>query len=591
MRFGKLLLLKPREKIVNLTVNGQQVELWMKLGYSGEAFFIEEAPTVDPVMLSELASPPPSMREEQQGVGRAKTPSSDAAGANSGRQTPLLPTGTTPPEAPSPVAAATHAVAASPAARASPATPAPSPAIAPTAPAPEGLAPASAAPRQRPLHKRTASYEWKWGHLPVAEIADGPLAAARDAMGGSSGTIELPSSYLTHGSDASPEALHSTPTGPSPTFLPSSLTPQLPPSLPSQPLPPPTVVPSSSFEYGIENPEPLRSPAALAQWDASHFSVPGSISQPVSPSKRGTASSSGGGLSNASPPSPLRAISGEVSSPAASQPLSPHSIGGRASTPPSLLRSPLPPDVTQQSSGGIVPRSPTKQLEENIEAEGMLLGAILQASAEYEATAAEAVHATAAAAGGGSSNNERQDAAMADRAIAASIATPEAGNSENASPDPLRAKQDGNNTLSGGLPDAMSSMSLTSLMSDRSFHSCSSHGNSHTDLASVGAGAGGGASSASQRDSGTAAALSLNSSLEDSGEAAMAVMGGPTVYPRAAATLRSGSAELSVHREDDEEDGEREVAAISASTPPRIRELARIPSRRSRRRRPSSRRV
>ena len=55
VRFGKLLLLKPREKIVNLTVNGQQVELWMKLGYSGEAFFIEEAPTVDPVMLSELA--------------------------------------------------------------------------------------------------------------------------------------------------------------------------------------------------------------------------------------------------------------------------------------------------------------------------------------------------------------------------------------------------------------------------------------------------------------------------------------------------------------------------------------------------------
>ena len=54
----------------------------------------------------------------------------------------------------------------------------------------------------------------------------------------------------------------------------------------------------------------------------------------------------------------------------------------------------------------------------------------------------------------------------------------------------------------------------------------------------------------------------------------MAVMGGPTVYPRAAATLRSGSAELSVHREDEEDDGEREVAAISASTPPRIRELA-----------------
>ena len=55
VRFGKLQLLKPREKVVNLTVNGVAVELWMKLGYSGEAFFIEEG-TVDALMLSELTS-------------------------------------------------------------------------------------------------------------------------------------------------------------------------------------------------------------------------------------------------------------------------------------------------------------------------------------------------------------------------------------------------------------------------------------------------------------------------------------------------------------------------------------------------------
>ena len=54
VRFGKLHVLKPKEKLVRVAVNGEPVELWMKLGYSGEAFFVEES-TVEPLM----ASPPP----------------------------------------------------------------------------------------------------------------------------------------------------------------------------------------------------------------------------------------------------------------------------------------------------------------------------------------------------------------------------------------------------------------------------------------------------------------------------------------------------------------------------------------------------
>lgn len=42
VRFGKLQLLKPREKLVSIRVNDVLVDLSMKLGYSGEAFFVTE---------------------------------------------------------------------------------------------------------------------------------------------------------------------------------------------------------------------------------------------------------------------------------------------------------------------------------------------------------------------------------------------------------------------------------------------------------------------------------------------------------------------------------------------------------------------
>lgn len=41
VRFGKLGVLRSREKIVDIEVNGEPVDIHMKLGESGEAFFVE----------------------------------------------------------------------------------------------------------------------------------------------------------------------------------------------------------------------------------------------------------------------------------------------------------------------------------------------------------------------------------------------------------------------------------------------------------------------------------------------------------------------------------------------------------------------
>ncbi|XP_048727886.2 phosphatidate phosphatase LPIN2-like isoform X2 [Ostrea edulis] len=44
VRFGKLGVLRAREKVVDIEINGVPVEMQMKLGESGEAFFVEELP-------------------------------------------------------------------------------------------------------------------------------------------------------------------------------------------------------------------------------------------------------------------------------------------------------------------------------------------------------------------------------------------------------------------------------------------------------------------------------------------------------------------------------------------------------------------
>ncbi|XP_061179306.1 phosphatidate phosphatase LPIN2-like [Saccostrea echinata] len=44
VRFGKLGVLRAREKVVDIEINGEPVDIQMKLGESGEAFFVEELP-------------------------------------------------------------------------------------------------------------------------------------------------------------------------------------------------------------------------------------------------------------------------------------------------------------------------------------------------------------------------------------------------------------------------------------------------------------------------------------------------------------------------------------------------------------------
>ncbi|CAL8394867.1 unnamed protein product [Arctogadus glacialis] len=42
VRFGKMGVLRSREKVVDIEVNGEAVDLHMKLGDNGEAFFVRE---------------------------------------------------------------------------------------------------------------------------------------------------------------------------------------------------------------------------------------------------------------------------------------------------------------------------------------------------------------------------------------------------------------------------------------------------------------------------------------------------------------------------------------------------------------------
>eukprot|EP00696_Hemimastix_kukwesjijk_P006710 gnl/Hemi2/18501_TR6115_c0_g1_i2.p1 gnl/Hemi2/18501_TR6115_c0_g1~~gnl/Hemi2/18501_TR6115_c0_g1_i2.p1 ORF type:complete len:223 (+),score=56.31 gnl/Hemi2/18501_TR6115_c0_g1_i2:236-904(+) len=59
VRFGKLQLLRSREKVVSIAVNGRPADLRMKLGSAGEAFFVIESE--EPVVGPMATSPIPSM--------------------------------------------------------------------------------------------------------------------------------------------------------------------------------------------------------------------------------------------------------------------------------------------------------------------------------------------------------------------------------------------------------------------------------------------------------------------------------------------------------------------------------------------------
>ncbi|XP_052861602.1 phosphatidate phosphatase LPIN2 [Anopheles cruzii] len=58
VRFGKLGVLRSREKVVDIELNGEPVELQMKLGESGEAFFVEEWDDDDSEVPAHMATSP-----------------------------------------------------------------------------------------------------------------------------------------------------------------------------------------------------------------------------------------------------------------------------------------------------------------------------------------------------------------------------------------------------------------------------------------------------------------------------------------------------------------------------------------------------
>ncbi|KAI8486865.1 Lipin-3 [Branchiostoma belcheri] len=74
VRFGKMGVLHSREKVVDITINGQNVGLQMKLGEAGEAFFVQESSDGSVVPFYLATSPIPSGAEElmEEGVRRMK---------------------------------------------------------------------------------------------------------------------------------------------------------------------------------------------------------------------------------------------------------------------------------------------------------------------------------------------------------------------------------------------------------------------------------------------------------------------------------------------------------------------------------------
>ncbi|KAI1895692.1 hypothetical protein AGOR_G00108860 [Albula goreensis] len=77
VRFGKMGVLRSREKVVDIEINGEPVSLHMKLGENGEAFFVKETENDQEVVPSHLATSPilaegAALMESQLGKGAAR---------------------------------------------------------------------------------------------------------------------------------------------------------------------------------------------------------------------------------------------------------------------------------------------------------------------------------------------------------------------------------------------------------------------------------------------------------------------------------------------------------------------------------------
>ncbi|MEQ2199433.1 hypothetical protein XENOCAPTIV_027414 [Xenoophorus captivus] len=79
VRFGKLGVLRSREKVIDIEINGEPVELHMKLGDNGEAFFVQEAEQNSEIIPAHLVTSPIPTEEvlirnrEARCVGSAET--------------------------------------------------------------------------------------------------------------------------------------------------------------------------------------------------------------------------------------------------------------------------------------------------------------------------------------------------------------------------------------------------------------------------------------------------------------------------------------------------------------------------------------
>ncbi|XP_034479387.1 phosphatidate phosphatase LPIN3 isoform X3 [Drosophila innubila] len=80
VRFGKLGVLRSREKVVDIEINGAPVDIQMKLGDSGEAFFVEECPEDDDEELPENLATSPIPKSFLQSLNKGNDTMEDISG-------------------------------------------------------------------------------------------------------------------------------------------------------------------------------------------------------------------------------------------------------------------------------------------------------------------------------------------------------------------------------------------------------------------------------------------------------------------------------------------------------------------------------
>ncbi|XP_072307107.1 phosphatidate phosphatase LPIN2-like isoform X2 [Eucyclogobius newberryi] len=83
VRFGKLGVLRSREKVIDVEINGQPVELHMKLGDNGEAFFVQEMEQQNEVVPAHLVTSPIPTEEDLSRSREARCVSLRAEGTGS----------------------------------------------------------------------------------------------------------------------------------------------------------------------------------------------------------------------------------------------------------------------------------------------------------------------------------------------------------------------------------------------------------------------------------------------------------------------------------------------------------------------------